>query len=227
MPKLSYAYTRWIIPFLSYLIVLITALAILSILIYVSSGANPLTAYWVLLEGGLGSLARLGNTLNLGTVMLLCSLGLILAFKGGLWNLGSEGQLFMGAMGAAAAALFITGIAKPLHLLLIAIASFIGGGIWGAIPAVLKVKYRVSEIISSLLMNFIAIWFVTYLVEGPWRDPVTAISRTPLIVSTARLPRLLPETNTHLGILIALVLVGIVWFILQKTTLGYRIISEL
>jgi simple sugar transport system permease protein len=198
------------------------AFGITSILIYIS-GFSPLEIYWGIFEGGFGSLGGIGLTLNRATPLLLCSLGLVLAFRCGVWNIGAEGQLYMGAVGALLAGLFLPSMPQPLHLLLIAIASFTFGGIWGAIPGILKVKYKTNEIITSLLMVFIAFWFVAYLVRFPLYSPEAFNPVTAFIPSTARLPTILPGTTSHAGIIIALGLSVVVWFILQKSVFGYRI----
>jgi simple sugar transport system permease protein len=204
------------------IIVFALALGITSVLIYIS-GFSPLEVYWGLLDGGFGSLHRIGLTLNETTPILLAGLGLILMFKGGVWNIGAEGQLYMGAVGAVVAGLFLTGIPGPLHLLLVAIASFIFGGIWGVIPAILKIKYKTNEIITSLMTVFIAWWFLVYAVRFPLHSPTAFIPVSDKIPFTARLPIILPGTPAHAGILIALGLAAVVWFILQKSTFGYRI----
>ncbi|GAG06602.1 unnamed protein product, partial [marine sediment metagenome] len=179
--------------------------------------------YWGLFDGGFGSVVRIGLTLNEATPLLFCALGLILAFRCGVWNIGAEGQLYMGAVGAALVGLFVTGIPKPLVLLLAVIASFVFGAIWGAVPGILKVKYKTNEIITSLLMVFVAKHFITYLVLWPLKPAIPGSLVTERISATARLPIILPETASHVGILIALGLAVIVGFILQKSTFGYRI----
>ena len=197
------------------------AFGVTSILIAIS-GFSPLEVYAGLFKGGFGSLAGIGQTLNRATPLLLCSLGLILVFKAGMWNIGAEGQLYMGAVGATLAGLFLPSMPRALHLLLVAIASFIFGAAWGAIPGILRARFKINEIITSLLMVFIAMWFVAYLVRWPLYTPEAFNPVSEFIPSTARLP-ILPGLGAHAGILIALVLSAVVWFILQKSTLGYRI----
>ncbi|MAF85266.1 MAG: sugar ABC transporter permease [Dehalococcoidales bacterium] len=210
---------------ISVIIALALAFGVTSILIVIS-GYNPGEVYWRLFDGGFGSLRRLSLTLNMTTPLLLCSLGLILAFRCGVWNIGAEGQLYMGAVGALAAGLFLPSIPKPLHLLVVAIASFIFGGIWGAIPGILKVKYKANEIITSLLMVFVAQLFVTYLTQFPWRAPQEVAAGFPVtekVAATAMLPKILPPTALHAGLIIALGLTVVVWFVLQRSAYGYRV----
>lgn len=204
------------------IIVFALALGITSIVIYIS-GFSPGEVYIGLLDGGFGSLYRFGQTLNQATPIMFCGLGIILMFKSGVWNIGAEGHLYMGAVGATLAALFLPSMPQPLHILLIVIASFVFGGIWGVIPAVLKVKYKANEIITSLMTVFIAWWFVVYAVRFPLHSPAAFLPVSEKIPLTARLPVILPGTEAHAGFLIALGLAAVVWFILQKSTYGYQI----
>lgn len=214
--------SRWTVPSISYLIVIALSVGVTSTLISIS-GHSPLEVWGVIIAGGFGDLVRFGLSLNLAAVFLFSSLGLIFAFKSGLWNIGSEGQIFMGALGTVLVGIFITGIPKPLHLILVFLAGFVFGGIWGAVPGILKVKYKANEIITTLMMNFIAIWFITYLVDGPLQDPLAYLPASEKIVTSARLPIILPETAAHAGILLAIVLTIVVWLVLRNTVFGYRI----
>ena len=187
------------------------------------SGFNPLKVYYTLLYGGFGSVASIVRTLNKAAPLLFCSLGILIAFRCGVWNIGAEGQLYMGALGATLVGLFVRGIPLPLHLFLIFLASFVGGGLWAGIAGFLRVRYLVNEIIVTLLMNFIAFWIIFYMVRFPLRPDSAFNPVTAPIAETARLPILLPATSLHAGILIALIFSFVIWFGLQRTVLGYRI----
>ena len=188
-----------------------------------ASGFNPLSVYYFMLYGAIGSLKSIAISLNETTPLLFCSLGLVIAFRCGVWNIGAEGQLYMGALGATIVGLFLRDIPTPLHLLLVFVASFIGGGLWGGIAGFLRVRYSVNEIICTLLMNFIAYWIIVYLVHSPLRGASAFNPVTNYIAETARLPIIFPGTVLHAGILIGLALSFVVWFVLQRTVLGYRI----
>jgi simple sugar transport system permease protein len=188
-----------------------------------ASGFNPFEVYYSLLYGGFGSLGSITRTLNKTVPILFCSVGIIIAFRCGVWNIGAEGQLFMGALAATVVGLFVKGISGPLHLFFVVLAGFIGGGIWGGIAGFMKVKYSANEIIVTLLMNFIAFWIIYYMVRFPLRPETAFNPVTAPIAETARLPILVRETSLHLGILIALVFSFVIWFVLQRTVLGYRI----
>jgi len=129
----------------------------------------------------------------------------------------------VGALAAVVTGLFVKGVPMPLHLLLMFAAGFLGGAIWGLIPAILRVKFKTNILITTLLMNFIAIWLIYYEVRFPLKSETSFNPITEFIEPTARLPILLPGTTLHAGILISLGLAVVVWFILQKSILGYRI----
>ena len=203
-------------------IVFAIAFGITSILVAIS-GFNPGEVFWGLFSGGFGSLNRLGQALNQATPLLFTALGLLLVFRAGIWNIGAEGQLYMGAVGALVAGYFVPSIPGPLQIILMVIFAFIFGGVWGAIPGYLRARFNTNEIIVSLLMVFVAEKLVSYLIKFPWRSTTAAgfpVSET--IWPTAWLP-ILPGTGAHAGIIIALGLSVVVWFILQKSTFGYRV----
>jgi ABC-type uncharacterized transport system permease subunit len=206
----------------AFVLMFLIAGAVVSIPILIS-GFNPLKVYSVLLSGGFGSIAALGYTFTKTASLLFCSLGVLIAFRCGIWNIGAEGQLYMGGLGAVIVGLFLKGIPAPLHIFLVFIASFIGGALWAAIAGFLKVRYRTNEMIVTLLMNFIAFWIVFYMVRFPLRTAAVFNPVTPPIAETARLPIILPGTSLHMGILIALLFSFVIWFGFRKTILGYRI----
>ena len=220
--RLSSKFVLSIFKILPLLIVFAIAVGIISIIV-AFCGFSPIDVFWGLLTGGFGSLTRFGQTIDQTTPLLLCSLGLILAFKCGVWNIGAEGQLYIGAIGALIGGYFVPSIPAPLQILIMAIFAFIFGGIWAAIPAYFKTKFNTNEVIVTLLMVFIAHWLVSYLVRFPWRSKTGMgypVSET--IWETSWLPQL-PGIEAHAGILIALVLAVVVWVIFKKSVYGYRI----
>jgi simple sugar transport system permease protein len=204
------------------IIVLAIAFGLISIVLDIS-GFNPLDVLVGLFNGGFGSLSRFGQTLDQATPLILCSSGLILAFKCGIWNIGAEGQLYIGAIGGLIGGYFVPSITQPLQILLMAMLAFIFGGLWAAIPAYFKTRFNTNEVIVTLLMVFIAQWLVSYLVRFPWRSSTAVgypVSET--IWETSWLPQL-PGIEGHAGIIIALVLAVVLWFLLKKSVYGYRI----
>jgi len=207
---------------LSPVLAVLVAFGIGAILITIA-GANPLVAYQALFVGAFGSLHGFGETLAKTTPLLIIGLGLAVAFKSRMFNIGAPGQLYMGALAATVVGLTFTGLPAVLLIPLMMATGFLGGAAFGAIPALLKVKFEVHEIICTVLLNYIALFFVNYLVEGPMKEPGAYVAATSMLPSSAWLPRLIPGTRFHAGFLIALLCIPLVYLILEKSTLGYRI----
>jgi len=191
-------------------------------IILLAIGKNPLTLYGQLVLQGLGSSLGIVETIIKMAPMLIVSAGLILVFSAGLWNLGVEGQFLMGAMltGWLAPAL-VSHVNFPLYLAVLAGVGLLGGVAWAVLPAVLKARYDLNEIITTLMMNYVAINFVSYLVKGPIKDPSVVPAQTLLIPMSHRMP-MIPSTRIHIGLIAGLVLVvGIHWLI-RRTTLGFE-----
>lgn len=194
------------------------------------SGADPIVAYKAVFNGAFGSSYNLVETLVKATPILLAGLGVIVAFRCNMWNIGSEGQLQMGALAATTLGIaavdwpFTGWVLIPLMLL----AGFTAGGAWGALAGWLKVRWRVNEIIGTIMMNFIAIYFVNFMVTNPLREPAGGgIALTRLIAEAGELPRLftgqLTGSRLHLGFVFALIAAGLVYFFLWHTVPGYQI----
>ena len=186
-------------------------------------GVNPLVAYKALFVGAFGSLHGVSETLVKTIPLLVIGLGLAVAFKGNMFNMGAPGQLYMGAIAATMVVLTFKGLPAVLLIPLMMAAGFLGGAAFGAIAAFFKVKFGVDEIIFTILLNYIAYNFLEYLVQGPMKEPGSRIPATIMFPSSARLPRLISGTRIHAGLLIALLLILLIYIILEKSTLGYRI----
>ncbi len=215
-----------IIDVLLPLIATIAALGIGAVMLIVL-GANPITAYLALLEGAFGSTNALADTLVKATPLLLVGLGICIAFRGGVINIGGEGQLVVGALAATVVGLSFPNSPGWLIIPLAMLAGFLGGAVWGGIAGVLKSYYNVNEILSTIMLNQIAVQGMNFLLRDALIDPaqLQAASRIP---QTARLspafdlPRWIP-TRLHLGALIAVILAAAVYIFLWRTTIGYRI----
>lgn len=190
-------------------------------------GANPFVAYGALLEGAFGSVNSLADTLVRATPLLFVGLGICIAFRGGVTNIGGEGQFVAGALCATMVGLSFPDGPALLIVPLSLLAGALGGGIWGGIPGLLKAHFNVNEILSTIMMNQIAVQGMNFLLIGPLIDPIQ-LQRASRIPQTARLsaafdlPRLVP-TRLHLGTFIAVVMAVLVYLLLWRTTLGYRI----
>jgi simple sugar transport system permease protein len=188
---------------------------------------NPLVAYKALWDGAFGSTNAIAETLVKATPYLMVGLGICISFRGNVMNIGGEGQMIIGAIFATWVGLNAKGLPGWLLISLSLLAGVVGGGIWGGIPGVLKAYFNVNEILSTIMMNAIAVQFMNYLLRGPMIDPAQAkaasqIPQTARLEETYRLPRLVP-TRLHLGALIAVILAILVYVLLWRTTLGYRI----
>jgi len=193
------------------------------ILALASSGevANVLEAFW---RGSLGtSSAFFSGTLVRAIPLTIVGVGIAIAFRAGVFNIGAEGQLLLGAVAAT-----VAGLQSPHSLgaggvVIALLASAIAGAAWAAIAAVLRARFGVFEVISTIMLNFVAANFVSYLVRGPLQEPTRIYPQTELIAVSARLPRFWPETRLHAGILLAVAAgTGASWF-LRRTAAGFRV----
>ena len=204
----------------------LAALAVGALMLLVL-GANPFEAFGALLDGAFGSANSLADTVVKATPLLLVGLGICISFRGNVINIGGEGQMIIGALMATALGLAFPDWPGIVMIVAAMLLGFLGGALWGGIPGALKAYFNVNEILSTIMMNAIAVQLMNFLLSGPMIDPVQA-SKASQIPQTARLPkafdlpRLIP-TRLHLGALIAVVLAFVVYILLWRTTLGYRI----
>jgi ABC-type uncharacterized transport system permease subunit len=191
-------------------------------------GANPLTAYSALITSGFGDLSGITQTLAKATPLLLVSLGICIAFRGGIINIGGEGQIIAGALATTAVAVGFRDLPGWILLPLSLMVGALGGAVWGGIPGILKARLGVNEILSTVMMNAIALQLSNYLLRGPMIDPAeiangTRIAQSALLPRSVWLPKLVPSTLLNTGAIIALVLAVLVYIFLWRTTIGYRI----
>lgn len=195
-----------------------------SAIMIVIQGANPLEAYAAMLRGSFGSVAALANTCVRAAPLLLGGLGVALGIKAGLLNVGIEGQIYVG--GSAATAVGIMSIPVPpwLHLILAVSAGFLGGVAWGLIPAYLKAYRGVSEIVVTLMLNYVGIQLCSLLVHvpSPLAEKGVYFPQSPPILASAQLPILIKGTSLHLGIVLGVGIAIILYFVLLYTPFGMR-----
>ena len=213
-------------PFLQGLILpvgaIIMALLVGAIFILVI-GKNPITAYAALIQGAFGDVFSIGETLENTTPLILTGLAVAFAFRAKLFNIGGEGQFLIGALAATWVG---TNLSFPsfIHLPLTLLAGIIAGGLWGGIAGFLKATRGVHEVISTIMLNFIAIFFISYMVTGPMKEPSALdIPQTARVAETAQLAKILPPSRLSAGIIIALVAAAFIWWLLWKTTVGYEV----
>jgi ABC-type uncharacterized transport system permease subunit len=191
-------------------------------LLLVATGVPPLPAYAEMLGEAFATRYGFSETLVKATPLLLCGLGLGLAFRMGFWNIGAEGQLYLGAAAATAVAAWPLPVETAwLRLPCMAAAALLAGAAWGLVPALLKLGRQVNEIVSSLLLNYVAIALVGYLVYGPWKDPASSnFPMTAVIPPSARLPRF-SDLRVNAGLALALAALALVYVLQERSRLGF------
>jgi general nucleoside transport system permease protein len=186
-------------------------------------GRDPIDTLSAIAFSGFGSRTGLTETVVRMTPLLLCALAAALPAKAGLMNIGGEGQLYLGATGATAIVLYATWLPHLLVVPSMILAAVIGGAFWGLIPGILRGRFRVNEVLVSLMLNYVAIFFVEYLVHGPWRDPgALGWPYSARFPGWAILPSL-GATNIHLGLLFGLLLAGGAYLLERASTWGFAI----
>jgi len=202
-------------------ITIIIALFIGAILIVIS-GKDPIDAYRLLFNGAFGSAHKISETLVKAIPLMIMALGISIAFKNKMWNIGADGQFTLGAIFSLSVGIYLK---LPVWLLfpISFLAAFIGGALWGALAGWLKAKFNANEVITTLMLNYIATYLLTYLVYGPMMDPEGfGFPQTPLLPEGLHLGLFSAQTRIHMGIFVALALLGLV-ILFWKSTLGYKI----
>lgn len=185
-----------------------------------AAGVNPMTAYAEMLRGAFGSRLSITETLTRATPLILTGLAAAIAFRARLWNIGGEGQFFMGALATTWIGHSL-GLPPALGIAVLLVIGMAAGALLLAGPAYLRLRFGVDEVVTTLLLNFVVILFVGLMVEGPLRDPMAFgwPSSVP-VDGDFRLPDLIARTRLHIGFLIAIAAAGVVWLILSRTVFG-------
>lgn len=208
------------------LLILVSAIALalgISLLLLILQDRSPVAGFRVLAIGAFGSGWALADSLAKAVPLYLCSLGVAVAFRLQVWNIGAEGQYALGAVGATAVVLVAPDLPAPLMLGSMALAAALAGGLWGLIPALLKLRMRANEIIVTLMLNYIAILFLEYLVYGPWKDPVSfGFPMTPAFPENAQIGRI-AGTDVNWGVALCAACGLAVWVFFRFTRLGYEL----
>jgi simple sugar transport system permease protein len=191
--------------------------------IVLAAGANPFSAYHELFVTPFSSRFRFLEVLVSCTPLLFTGAAVAVAFRAGYWNIGAEGQLYCGAIAAAWLGMHVGGWPRIASLPLLVVLGALAGAAWALAPALLRVRFGIDEVVTTLLLNPVALLLVSALLNGPWRDPVTKFPESPRIESSAQFPQLLDRTRLHLGFVLALGLLAAAWFVLQRTPAGLRL----
>ncbi len=198
------------------------AMAVCSILI-VWGGASPLAGWWLMFKGSAGSTFALTETLTRATPLIFTGLAAAVAFRARLWNIGGEGQFYIGAVMAVLLGTKGTLPAWAMIPYLFA-AGALAGGLFLLVPTLLKTLMNVDEVVTTLLLNFVVLLFVNWLVFGPWKDPMSmGWPQSAPVVDSAVLPILVVRTRLHLGFILALITAVLVWLFMEKTVWGFEI----
>lgn len=185
------------------------------------NGDNPIVAYASLLKGAFSSLDSIANTLATSTQLIFTGLAVAVAFKNGFANIGAEGQLYVGAMAAAIVGIFIP-LPGFLLLPLALIVAFVAGGLYGMVPAILKLKSGTNEVVTTLMLNYVAILFTSYLVNYPLKAPGAPIGMTKNIQTGAKLPVLYQGSRFNVGFIIAITASILVYCYFKYAVKGYE-----
>jgi simple sugar transport system permease protein len=191
-------------------------------------GANPLTGYHALLTGAFGSSYALGATAVKAVPLLLVGVGICIAFRANVFNIGGEGQIAIGGLAATAVALALPGLPAAALIPLVLLAGAAGGAVWGAIPGAFKAYFNVNEILSTIMLNLVAVQLMNYLLAGPMVDHSAGsvgglIPQTQLLSHHSWLPILVPGTQLHLGVLVAVAVAAAAYVLLWRTSFGFRV----
>ena len=200
----------------------VVATLILSAIPILMAGGELWKSYFYLFYGALGTRFNLLETFVKASPLLLTGLAVAFAFRAKFWNIGAEGQLLAGALAATALGISLKGLPPFMVLPTVIAAGFLAGGLWAFVPAILKTKLKVDDVVSSLLLNYVMIHIMGALLFGPLQQPGSSWPRSSEIIAAAKYPILMPRSRFHLGILIALLAVLVIWFINNKTTFGYQ-----
>jgi simple sugar transport system permease protein len=213
---------RIVTPFVSVVIAML-----IGSLFILASGHSPIAAFAALWQGAFGSQRAIGETLLRSTPLIFTGLALAYGFRAGLFNIGAEGQLFLGGLAAAVVGLYVGGMSWIVSLPVILISAAIAGAAWAFIPALMKARIGANEVITTMMFSYIGRYFVSWVITGPMKDK-GGIPQTPQLPLNSTLPRMnvllpfLKPTRAHAGILIAILVALLVWAALKYTTLGFE-----
>jgi len=200
---------------------------VLGSIMILALGENPISGASAIVEGAFGTGDRFAVTAVRATPLLLVGIGITIAFRASVINIGGEGQIIAGALLSTIVALVIPDTPRIILIPLVMIAGMIGGGIWGAIPGALKAYASVNEILSTVMLNIVAVQLMNFLLRGPMIDPIekngSRIPQTERLSDNAAMPTLVEGTRLHLGVVIAVFAAAVVYIILWRTPLGFRL----
>jgi ABC-type uncharacterized transport system permease subunit len=210
----------WFRPLIPLIAILVTFM--ITSLLILWAKANPFSAYYYFLIAPLSNPVSAIEVLVKGTPLLLTGAAVTFAFSAGYFNIGAEGQLLAGAIAAAGLGMVLGPLPAWINIPLMLVAGFGAGMLWALVPALLKVKLMVDEVVTTLLMNTVILFFISWLLNGAWRDPISGWPQSPAIAATTIFPKLIPRSRLHLGFLVGVVVILVIYFIIKRTSLGLQ-----
>lgn len=201
----------------------IVAAMVLGGIFLLMRGKDPIAAYGILFGRGLGTSYGITETLIRMAPLLIVSAGLVISLRAGVWNIGIDGQLLVGALFAGVAGSAMAGqLPNPVMWLVAALAGMAGGLLWALVPGILRVRWNLNEIITTLMMNYVALNVTSWLVKGPVKDPNVVPPQTRLILKEMRLPEI-ANSGVHIGLVVGLLVVILVAILFRNTVLGFML----
>ena len=204
------------------LVALVTAMVVTALLVTISGG-DWKEAFSSLFGGAFGDKSAIFETLVKSTPLILTGLAAAIAFRGKIWNIGAEGQLFAGAIGAYWAYRTFEGLPTALLLVIVFISGCAAGGALGLLAGILKAYFNVDEIITTVMTNYIVLYMLALILSGSWKEEGSVYRHTPALPEAIRLPIIAEGTRLNLGFFLALLAAGLFYYLLKKTPLGYEI----
>ena len=183
---------------------------------------SPIDGFSALFDGAFGTTSEFAETLVSATALLFPALGIALAFRAGLFNIGAEGQLILGGLAAGIAGVFVPG-PPVVSIVVTLLAGALAGGLWGGIAGFLKARFGANEVIATLMLNVVAALFANYVVNGPWHFATATEGETPLLARSAWLPTIVPDTRLTIAFVIALLLALVLRFVFTRTVFGFEL----
>jgi len=203
-------------------IIAILAAFLVGAIVLLVTGHSPIDAYGAVLTGAFGDVYGIGQTFTQATPVIFTALAFLFAFKAGLFNIGAEGQLLIGGFTAAVVGVSFNGLPVFIHLPLALLGGAAGGALWGFIPGVLKARLGAHEVITTMMLSYVALYLTSYMVNYPLKAPGW-VPQTVFVAPSAELPRILPPTQLSASFILAIMLTGITAYLLGRTTIGYEI----
>ena len=223
LPRAARSLALHLMPVYAVIVALLCAIPLLA-----AAGVDPFEAIRVMVDSAVGSKIAIGNSITDATPLLFTALGVAICFRAGVYNIGGEGQLYLGALAGSAVAIYVHGLPSWALITVAFLASAVAGGLWGLLPALAKAYRGTNEILSTLLLNFIAIYIVAYFVArryGPMHGEGVTFAGSDFIQPAAHLPSILPDAQASSAFVVALVLAVTMAFVISRTTAGYQVRS--